>query len=94
MLEAGPVPECDTLAQPLREGMGPVPAVADGVSLGSIRWPMARAACATPMKEYLGEAGFVAYAVRAADKAGDALEAARRRVATGGRRVGKRYRDW
>lgn len=75
--EVAPVTECDTLAQPPRESMGPVPAVAPGVALGSMRWPAARAACAKAMKDYPGEVRFVAYAARAADKAGDAREAAR-----------------
>ena len=76
-VEPAPVTECDTLAQPPKESMGPIPMVAPGVAIGSMRWPAARAACAKAMTDFPGEVRFVAYAARAADKAGDAREAAR-----------------
>lgn len=72
-----PLNECDTLAQPPRAAFGPLPALADGVALASLRWPAARPACAKAMSDFPGEVRFVAYAGRAAEKAGDLREAAR-----------------
>ena len=69
--------ECDRLAQPPRQTMGPLPALAEGVSYTALRAPAARAACARAMSEEPSVARFVAYAARAADKGGDAPEAAR-----------------
>ena len=71
------VQDCDRLAQPPRAAMGPLPAYADGVSFADLHWPAARAACERARTEYPDEVRFVAYAARAADKAGDIREAAR-----------------
>ncbi len=69
--------ECDRLAQPPRQTMGRLPALAEGVGYTALRAAPARAACARAMSEAPGEARFVAYAARAAAKGGDAPEAAR-----------------
>ena len=71
------VQDCDRLAQPPRAAMGPLPAYADGVHYADLRWPAARAACERARTDYPDEVRFVAYAARAADKAGDIREAAR-----------------
>lgn len=72
-----PEHECDRLAQPSRQVMGKMHAFAEGVGYTSLRGAAARAACARAMAEQPSEARFVAYAARAADKAGDAREAVR-----------------
>lgn len=69
--------DCDSLAQPPRQLMGPSPAYADGVAYEDLRWPAARKACERARAEFPDEVRFVAYAARAADKAGDSREAAR-----------------
>ncbi len=69
--------ECDRLAQPPRQTLGRLPALAEGVGYTALRAPAARAACARAMAEAPDEARFVAYAGRAASKGGDAPEAAR-----------------
>lgn len=69
--------DCDTLAQPLRQTMGPLPVYADGVAYDDLRWPAARKACERARTEFPDEVRFVAYAARAADKAGDSREAVR-----------------
>lgn len=69
--------ECDRLAQPLRQAMGPLPAYVDGVAYADLRWPVARKACERARAEHPNEVRFVAYAARAANKAGDTREAAR-----------------
>ena len=77
MRVGAPEHECDRLAQPPRQTMGRLPALTDGVSYGALLWPAARTACAHAMAEQPGEVRFLAYAARAADKGGDAREAAR-----------------
>ena len=70
--KSGPRPaevtECDRLAQPTRAAMGNLPALVDGVSRADLRWPAARAACASAMEQAPSEVRFVAFAARAADK--------------------------
>lgn len=75
--DPAPLNECDTLAQPPKASFGPLPSMAEGVPVSSLRWPAARAACAKAMGDFPGEVRFVAYAARAAEKAGDLREAAR-----------------
>lgn len=72
-----PEDECDRLAQPPRQTMGRLPAVAEGVGYASLRASAARAACERAMADHPDEVRFIAYAARAADKAGDQREAAR-----------------
>ena len=74
---AAPEHECDRLAQPPRQALGRLPALAEGVSYESLRGNAARTACTRAMAEAPDEMRFVAYAARAADKAGDPREAAR-----------------
>lgn len=74
---AVPEQDCDRLAQPPRAAMGTLATLSEGVDFASLRWPAARAACTRAMADFPGEVRFVAYAARAADKGGDAHEAAR-----------------
>ncbi len=74
---AAPEHECDRLAQPSRAVMGNLPALVEGVPATAIRAPAARAACARALAEFPAEARFLAFAARAADRAGDAREAVR-----------------
>ncbi len=69
--------ECDRLAQPPRQTMGKLPALAEGVTYASLRAAAARKACEQAMTEQPGDVRFVVYAARAADKAGDSREAVR-----------------
>jgi len=72
-----PEHECDRLAQPPRQTMGRMPALAEGVGYGTLRGSAALAACTRAMAEHPGEARFIAFAARAANKAGDARETVR-----------------
>lgn len=72
-----PVTDCDRLAQPLRRVMNPGSVFTEGVDYAELRWPAARAVCLRAIADYPEEARFVAYLGRAADKGGDAVEAAR-----------------
>ena len=68
---------CDRLAQPPRQTLGDLPALAEGVDFPALRAGPARTACARAMAEAPDEMRFVAYAARAADRAGDGREAVR-----------------
>ena len=69
--------ECDRLAQPPREAMGNLPAFTEGVAHSVLRAAPARAACARALAEFPAEPRFLAFAARAADRAGDSREAVR-----------------
>ena len=76
-----PVTDCDRLAQPPRRVMDPGATFTEGVDYAALRWPAARAVCMRAIADYPDEARFVAYLGRAADKSGDAVEAARLYIA-------------
>ena len=75
----GPAPlqACDRLGQPPRWKLGGLLALAAGVTVPALDARAARAACAQAMAEWPNETRFVAYAGRAANKAGDFREALR-----------------
>lgn len=75
--QTAPKSDCDRLAQPPRQALGKLPAFAEGVSVDSMRPGPAREACSKAMAEFPDEVRFVAYAARAASRAGDKREAVR-----------------